>query len=426
MQQEAHQDMSKEPGTRSDAIKQLSDWFLRLFENTKRGFIVLTLLTVVAYSLCYAASIWVGKPAQSLQSHYTYLADAFIHGRLDTDAESVAHLTELVPHEGKLYVVYPPMPAVLLMPFSMIFGPGPWTTPFSILIAGFAVGLTFVMLRRMKFAVDVSVVLAVLLAFGTCYWYSALKGSSWHLASTTGVLFLTWALVETYGARRALLVGFLLGAATLSRLPMVLAAPFFMYELWHAPEKFKVRRVVYFSIGLGAFIAANMLYNWVRYQSIFDVGYAMIPGVLEEPWYAEGILNIRYLPRNLYALFLQPPILTTEFPYFVPSTFGLSLFLTTPAFFMLFLAPGDRKTWIVAATALFCLLPALLHGWPGGTQFGYRWSLDAGPFLLILTAMGMHNRVSGRAYFLVFLSIVICMWGLVYARWIPVQWIFPH
>ena len=43
--------------------------------------------------------------------------------------------------------------------------------------------------------------------------------------------------------------------------------------------------------GVGVFVAANMAYNWARFDSLTNVAYQSIPGVLQEPWYSKGILH---------------------------------------------------------------------------------------------------------------------------------------
>jgi hypothetical protein len=391
-----------------------------------RGFAVFAVLTLAVYGAVIVAGAAAGRSVQSNQVHYAYLAQAFLHGRLDVDQSAAPQLTELVPYDGKHYVVYPPMPAVVLMPFVAWLGPGLPTSVVSVLLAALCVGATYLMLCRADFSWEVGAAVTLLFAFGTTFWYTALKGSSWHFAHVVALLCLTLALVEALGPRRRpLLIGMLLGAAVLSRLPMALTLPFFVWvTLRERPER--LRAAAALLAGVGVFVAANMVYNFARYGTIFDVGYVLIPGVLQEPWYADGIIHWSYLPRNLHALLFQPPVLSETFPYFVPSTFGLSLFIATPAFLLIFLAPArEGWTWIVGGTALLAMLPGLLHGWPGGTQFGYRFTLDGSPFLLLLTAMGMRAGVTGRVTLLIGLSIVSNLWGLAFARWIPVQWPWP-
>jgi len=70
----------------------------------------------------------------------------------------------------------------------------------------------------------------------------------------------------------------------------------------------------------------------------------------------------------------------------------MSLLLTTPAFLWIFVALREvRRDVVVAATAaaaLLALLPDLFHGTVGFQQFGYRFSIDAQPFLVGLALSG--------------------------------------
>jgi hypothetical protein len=41
-----------------------------------------------------------------------------------------------------------------------------------------------------------------------------------------------------------------------------------------------------------------MAYNFVRFGSLFDVGYWMIPGILDEPWFSHGLFSLQYIPKT--------------------------------------------------------------------------------------------------------------------------------
>ena len=57
--------------------------------------------------------------------YFVPLADAFLHGQLGLAAEPPSGgYNELVPLNGRLYVVYPPMPAVVLVPLVAFSGRG--------------------------------------------------------------------------------------------------------------------------------------------------------------------------------------------------------------------------------------------------------------------------------------------------------------
>src|SRR4029077_5589917 len=87
------------------------------------------------------------------------------------------------------------------------------------------------------------------------------------------------------------------------------------------------------------------------------------------------------------------PDLVPNVWYFLrPHFVGMSLFLTTPALLFVFAGLQDiRRSVVVAATAVaagLALLPDVLHGTVGFAQFGYRFSIDAQPFLIALALGG--------------------------------------
>jgi hypothetical protein len=78
----------------------------------------------------------------------------------------------------------------------------------------------------------------------------------------------------------------------------------------------------------------------------------------------------------------------------------MSLFITTPVFLWVFAGLREvRRSAVVAATAVgagLALLPDVLHGTIGFQQFGYRFSIDAQPFLVALALTG--DAVAGGVW----------------------------
>jgi len=395
-----------------------------LYGTSRRAYLSLVVLVLFGYLSVYAASFAMGRPAQSNQTHHTYLADAFLHGRLDVDPDATKGLVELVPFHDKLYVVFPPLPAVLMLPVVALFGPHILTGLISILFVALGIAFVFRWLRCLEIEVETAWWVAFLFAFGAGLWYTGLKGSSWNIAHAMAIAFLTMALVEASTRKRGLVAGLLLGAAFLCRLPILLCFPFVGWLLVQKTDR-RVAKVAAFLVAVGACYACNMLYNWLRFHSVSNVAYTMIPGVLDEPWYDKGIFDPSYLPRNIFAIVFQPPVLVGHFPYFIPSAFGLSMFFASPALLLMFLAPNTRTTWFLVLATGACLLPAVFHGYPGPTQFGYRYSLDALPFLAGLTALGIRHGVTARVLTLIGLSCMIGAWGIAYLQILPVQWLYP-
>ena len=106
------------------------------------------------------------------QNHFVYLADAFLHGRLGVTGGGTA-LAEIVPLHGNYYVVYPPMPAVILMPFVAVFGTSVDQSLMSIILASLAVSVIWLMLKKTGVKGSKVLWLTALFGFGTCFWYTA-------------------------------------------------------------------------------------------------------------------------------------------------------------------------------------------------------------------------------------------------------------
>ena len=375
-------------------------------ESTVFKFLLIALSTLTVYMVTRGPYVY--------QNHFVYLAEAFINGRLGL-INPPASLAELVFHKGYYYVVYPPMPAVLLIPFVAVFGSSLDQAALSIILGSLSVACIWLMLVKTGVTTKKSLWLSLLFGFGTCFWYTSSVGSSWYIAHVSAVLFLTLAIVESFGSQRNFVIGLLLGFAYISRLPTVLALPFFLLLTFDKEDQWgkRFRNIILLLLGLAIPAGMNALYNYLRYSTLFDVGYFLIPGVLEEPWYRYGIFDVRYIPRHLYAILLQGPLLLDDFPYFKPSWMGLGLFFTTPAFFYIFKGSWKKISKFAAITVLCILPPLISHGTVGFAQFGYRFSLDFVPFLMLLVAKGMKEELGWCEKGLIAISILINMWGVI-------------
>jgi hypothetical protein len=348
------------------------------------------------------------------QNHFVYLADALLHGRLGVTGGGTA-LAEIVPYHGNFYVVYPPMPAVLLLPFVAVFDTTFDQGLMSIFLACLCVAATWFMMKKTGVNGSKAVWLAALFGFGTCFWFIASVGSSWYIEHVVAVLFLTLAIIVALYKKSPFITGLLLGFAFLSRLPVVLSFPFFLLLIYEQNSVWKPRlkQTAFFLMGLGILVGVYELYNFGRWGVFSDLGYTLIPGIAQDPYFTNGIFSLSYIPRHIYAILFQGPIQLNSFPYFEPNWVGLGLFFTTPAFIYIFKGPWNRLSKY-AALAVICILPILItHGTVGFTQFGYRFSLDFTPFLILLATKGMRENLGWEEKALIILSILVNLWGVV-------------
>lgn len=384
-------------------------------------------------AICFFFIYFATGNESNLYNQYARLADSFLHGRLYL-AEPPDYL-ELAryydngieckgPEEGcKGYVIDPPAPAVLLMPFVAVFGADLNQVLVSMAMGAAAMGLFWVATRQMGWDLRLGAAMTVLLAMGTNFWWAAGDGSLWMFSHVSSVFFMMATLVAATGQKRPWLVGLLLGLAGLSRLPTFLAFPFFLYLVlkddirdwreWRAfvRDRGIIRKVLLFGSGLGAMASLVLLYNYARFHTIFDAGYAH-PQYEDEPWFAEGRFDISHIPRHIEGIFFFAPELTEDqFPFFKPSVFGMALIMVTPAFLYVCGALVKRLEVTAALAMGLVMIPHLLHGTIGWTQFGYRFSMDYFPMLVVLAASGMGRRVGIREWLVIGLSVFIAMWG---------------
>ena len=127
-----------------------------------------------------------------------------------------------------------------------------------------------------------------------------------------------------------------------------------------APTAGRAARVaISFGLGLAVPAALYVAYNEVRWGTIIDQGYVLIPGVLEDPIYAKhGIFSIWYIPRNVFAILFRSWNYVDDAPWLQPSWWGLGIFLTTPLY--LWLAKARlRRSPMVAWAAVSAVLVSL-------------------------------------------------------------------
>ncbi|HEX8940378.1 MAG TPA: hypothetical protein VF763_09455 [Candidatus Limnocylindrales bacterium] len=395
--------------------------------------------SVALFAISFAVLTFVNDGRRADLGYFVPLADAFLHGRLGL-TEAPSWLNELVPRNGLFYVVYPPLPALVVLPFVALFGPDVDQARISILLGALNVALAWQVVAAMGVSRRFAHLTGLVFAFGTVTWYSAQAGSSWHFAHVCALACSLLAIRVVQADGRTWLAGFLLAAAGLSRLPVFLALPFFVaslaeraireergeptgfaslvpglrLRLGEVPVQRFVRLAVPFGVALALPVAAYGLYDLARFGSPLENGYALIPGLLQEDQYRAGFFSLHNVPRELYAMFLTAPVQVGSFPWIQPRLLGgLSIVLTTPLF--LWSIRSRTADWCTVGawlTVLLVLVPTLLHADPGGAQFGFRYAQDVYPFLLLLTVRGLGGRLGFEAGLAVALGFLVNLWGM--------------
>ncbi len=381
------------------------------------------------------AAYWL-PGSDRIYNHFVWQALAFLDGRAAIDwpvpgfpdgndwMQDVYPLSELTGETTGALLPFPPLPAVLLLPFVAVWGLATDIRAVSVLLGAANVGLAWWAIGRLKVSRRIRLAATVFFGLGTVAWYAAQLGTTWFFAHVSALTFILLAIGVALGAdpdadeeqtgppqpgvlvrsgladlrrplalidRRQLLAGLLFGIACTARLTVVFGAPFFMLAggggTW-------LRRSV--SAGIGAAIPVGLLlaYNLATTGHVLHPGYEYqyqreargYPGLGYNPAWA--IEDARYLPQNLGIMFLSTPAILPDHepgpfgddgdavctgqdaarglfdracPVAMPRHIGLSILLTTPAYVLAGWALFRHRSRLVAGSFLAVVAIALVN-----------------------------------------------------------------
>ncbi len=346
-------------------------------------------------------------------NYFVLLADQILKGKYYL-VDNPPWLNELIPlKSGGFGIVYPPAPTIVAMPLVYLFGKG---IPQNIIsyFLGSCLAILIAKIGHVKSKSDeVFNWFLILSSFGTITWYLSSNGSVWYLGQISGAFFLTAVLYESLTKKRPVFVSTFFALAVLSRLQILLAIPIVVYL---NIKNLNFKRIVYLAVPFTLLISTYLYYNFLRFGNIFETGYSLIPGVLDEPWYSKGIFHYSYLKRNLEAFLLAIPIFTNTFPYVKPSWSSLSILITTPAFiYSLLCKIKSKEVFFTYLSIVLIAITNFSHGGIGFTQFGYRYAVDFYPLIYLLLANYFSsNKIAWHHYLLLFISVIINLWGIIW------------
>ena len=372
--------------------------------------------------------------------HFEWQAAAFLEGQaairypVAATAESPgnAFFQDVLPvptTDGipRALVPFPPLPAVVLMPFVALWGLNADGQLIFAILGALDVGIAWWMLGRLPIRTWVRIATTVFFGFGTVFWYAAQLGTTWYQAHVLAVGLALAAVGIALGSDRAaagsedeasigerdgaaaaavaapsslaatllpdprqFLAGLLFGLACTSRLTVAFGAPFFLFVgsggSWQ-------RRGWSAALGAGIPIVALLVYNLATTGHVLHPGYQPLyeleagfykPLNYHLEWWIE---DVRYLPQNFGIMFLNTPV---WLPNEVPSALGLGGPLCTS---------GSMRDWFNPACPM--VLPR---------DTGMSILLTSPGYLLILPALrwgyGHSRAVTGAALAVLLIGVV--------------------
>lgn len=334
------------------------------------------LLALVAFG-----AYWASNPERwNTYNHFVWQADAFLDGRAwipypvppGGELPPNDHLQDVFPlrdeagePDGRALLPFPPLPALVLLPFVALFGLETDQEAIAVGLGALGVAAAWWMLGGLRLRTEVRALATVVFAGGTTWWWASAVGSTWYLAHIVAVLFALlavgvalradarsaeedpwdedereWERMAAAGRAGSLLdrlrasawpldrsqviVGFLLGLAVTARLPLIFAAPFFMLV---GGGGSRLRRTLSAAVGGVLPVAALLAYTVLTTGSVLHPGYDYqyrleaygYPMLGYNPEWA--VEDVRYIPQNAGIMFGSLPAILPETR---PDTLGFS------------------------------------------------------------------------------------------------------
>lgn len=433
----------------------------------------------------------------SVHNHYVYLAEGWLHGRLalagpppnENDWAKVDVLTlrdgrtvrgmyggrggpadrftplrgapetiprtEIVSQSSIRYVSFPPLPALLMLPFVAVAGLAFNDVLFTALWAALNPVLLFGLLRSLarrglsRRSVADDLWLTVMFGVGSVYYFCSVIGQVWFTAHVIGVTLTigyAWAAVD---ARRPMLAGLCLGLGIATRgPPLGMMSVLFAWEaarvsgvIAYVDNRFVLRRELAdlrglarrlgrFALPASAVVAVLLVHNWLRFEQPFEFGHRYLNVQWQDRIQRFGLFNYHFLSRNLAAALILLPRIMIKWPYIKISQHGMSLLVTSPTLaYAVAPSAAHRLRLPLWLTIALTALPSLLYQNSGYVQFGYRFSLDYMVFFMMLLAIS--ERPQSRWFRgLVVVSVVVNLFlAITFDRYMQFSYedsFFPH
>ncbi|WP_129627353.1 hypothetical protein [Candidatus Oscillochloris fontis] len=391
-----------------------------------RHFRLAVLIGILTFGIYMSSALLLYRVTSPPDAHFDRLAESFLHGRLFLINPPAT--VDLTFYHGHWYVPFPPLPALLLLPFVAVFGvAGVNTVIFGAVMGAINVVIAFLLLEALaqqcwtQLSLADNLWLTLLFGLGSVHWYVSTLGSVWFLAQICTTTFLLAAIWLAISTRKAYLAGLALALAMLGRPHVALMLPLLMaielqHRGWGAWSDW--RKWLGWGIAtiapMGLAVLFLLSYNYARFDNPLDFGYLTqnVNPSLTADLQTYGQFHSFYIPHNLWVMLLAGPVWDAERRMIVPSLEGMSILFTTPALIMLAWARQPRTLVVGAWVAVgLLLIPLMSYYNTGWWQFGYRFSLDLLPSALVLLALAAKTRVGWPMRVLILLGVVSNAWG---------------
>lgn len=299
---------------------------------------------------------------------------------------------ELAVYGGNWFVSFPPLPSVIMLPLTFLFGE---STPNNLAVMVYAMAtaaLAYICLCRAGSRPSSAAFLSLFYVMGCNMMWMSTSGGVWFQAQALHMLLLTGCLLAAMAGRRV--AAYTLAALAVGCRPFSLCAFLPLLAYFYRIDRARgygraqcLCRQLPCLLPAALIGGAYMWYNWARFGNPLEFGHNYLPEFTQAEY---GQFHPAYLLENLKNIFLRPVAIDAQgrlsFPYFD----GFLFFIANPLYIPLAVkAAGDLRAKRMDAMRVCLLLAIFLellllcaHKTFGGWQFGARYTVDMLPLAL--------------------------------------------
>src|SRR5216110_2883038 len=262
-------------------------------------------------------------PAQpSSANHLILQAQAWLHGHLDIGV----HFHDTIIVNGKAYIVYAPLPSLLMLPFVAMLGDKFSDIWFTWAFAAFSIILLFRTLEVMRIHRITNrtplenLIFAITFGFGTIALWLCLGGTVWFTVQTISIFGIMIALHSTLSKRWPLAtlgIGMVLLTRTSEALIGIVPFVVYLHDLgvgrriqqrWHIlPQRWpSIRELTITLAPLAVALLIYLVHNQLYFGSPTSTGYD-IQNQQNYPDIKYGVMSWHYIWPNFIVDFLRGP-----------------------------------------------------------------------------------------------------------------------
>lgn len=387
-----------------------------MFMRAKRFYTLPVLLILVFLFFVLIHDIIGGTLLESSPyNSYTLQALAWRSGRLDLGRDYP--WLELAICNGRYYVSFPPVPTLIMLPLTYIFGE---STPDNIVVLVFAllmITAVYFCIRKNEGSEITASFWAIFLVLGSNLLWMCTDGSVWFLAQSLNMVLCLFAILSALNGKRILsfiLVALAVGCRPFSALLFIPLFLYFMEEdIKNLPELSRTKRILpLWKILIGPVLIAGAyaFFNYLRFRNPFEFGHSFLPE------FNRGTAQFSFanIWPNLKCI-LRPVTLDQNMRPEFPIYDGFLFFLANPFFIIAFTRFRKLRPYQIGCIACMGLnlLLLLMHRTFGGWQFGARYTVDLLSYAFLLCLPSFREKPKNWEVLLGAFAVMFNLYGTI-------------